>query len=121
MKFSSFVLSAALIVQQTNAKCYTYERTYDGSKSGKDIKTPPRPKKTMGYYSTNNVTAEAKIDLDVAEIGKLFDGETDGNWTLAKGIYEVGKNGVEENGGKLSIKSMSLALNDLDGKEIPKV
>jgi len=75
----------------------------------------------MGYYSTNNVTAEAKIDLDVAEIGKLFDGETDGNWTLAEGIYEFGKNGVKENGDTLSIESMSLALNALNGKEIPKL
>merc|ERR1740130_924996 len=111
MKFSSFVLSAALIVQQTNAgACKKYETVYDGSEGKKD----------MGYKSKNNVTAQAMIDFDVGEIADLFDEETDADWLLAKGIYENGKN-VEEDDVKLSIKSLSLALDNLEGDNIPKL
>merc|ERR1740115_84731 len=111
MKFSSFVLSAALIVQQTNAgACKKYETVYDGSEGKKD----------MGYKSKNNVPAKAMIDFDVGEIADLFDEETDADWLLAKGIYENGKN-VEEDDVKLSIKSLSLALDNLEGDNIPKL
>ena len=110
MKFLSFVLSAALMVQQTNAKCKKNRATYDGSESGTD----------RGYFSTNDVTKQASIDLDVGEIADLFDAETDGNWTVAKGIYENGKN-VEKDGEKLSIQSLSLDLDDLEDDDIPKV
>jgi len=74
----------------------------------------------MGYKSKNNVTAQAMIDFDVGEIADLFDEETDADWLLAKGIYENGKN-VEEDDVKLSIKSLSLALDNLEGDNIPKV
>jgi len=110
MKFLSFVLSAALMVQQTNAKCKKNRATYDGSESGTD----------RGYFSTNDVTKQASIDLDVGEIADLFDAETDGNWTVAKGIYENGKN-VEKDGEKLSIQSLSLDLDDLEDDDIPKL
>merc|ERR1711957_200653 len=80
-------LSAALIVQQTNAgACKKYETVYDGSEGKKD----------MGYKSKNNVTAQAMIDFDVGEI-------------------------VEEDDVKLSIKSLSLALDNLEGDNIPKL
>ena len=74
----------------------------------------------MGYKSKNNVTAQARIDFDVGEIADLFDEETEDGWLLAKGIYENGKN-VEEDGVKLSIKSLSLSLDNLEGDNIPKV
>jgi len=111
MKFSSFVLSAALIVQQTNAgKCKKYETVYDGSEGNKD----------MGYKSKNNVTAQARIDFDVGEIADLFDLETDDDWLLAKDIYENGKN-VEEDNVKLSIQSLSRSLVNLEVDNIPKL
>ena len=111
MKFLSFVLSAALMVQQTNAKCKKNAATYDGSESGTD----------RGYFSTNDVTKQASIDLDVGEIADLFDAETDGNWTVAKVIYENGKNVETDDMEKLSIQSLSLSLNDLEDDDIPKV
>ena len=111
MKFSSFVLSAALIVQQTNVgACKKYETVYDGSEGKKD----------MGYKSKNNVTAQARIDFDVGEIADLFDLETDDDWLLAKDIYENGKN-VEEDNVKLSIQSLSRSLVNLEVDNIPKV
>jgi len=114
MKFSSFVLSAALIVQQTNAgSCKKYKTVYDGSEGG-------GKKKTMGYKSKNNVTAQARIDFDVGEIADLFDLETDDDWLLAKDIYENGKN-VEEDNVKLSIQSLSRSLVNLEVDNIPKL
>jgi len=106
MKFSSFVLFAALIVQQTNAKCKTYDSVYDGTQS----------KEFMGYYSNNDVTDYAKVDLDVQTIADKFDEETDPAWVAAKQIYEEGGSGIEG-----SLQELSTNLDNLEGDDIPEL
>jgi len=107
MKFSSFILFAALIVQQTNAaKCKTFDSVYDGTKS----------KTFTGYYSSTNVTAYAKVDLDVQTIADQFDEEDDAGWVAAKQIYEEGGSGIEG-----SLQELSTNLENLEGDDIPEV